>query len=129
MLGVRFVSRASHIKRLAEKKALSHDLNHVRKPLSLLPIHPNHVWKLLKPMGVMITLCQGDLGVWGCTACKSSYRLGNTSGTAPSTSTSTSSNLQLRRTMGVWGLAPKIKKIYMSFPPAFLAGLDGQRAK
>jgi hypothetical protein len=74
MLGVRFVSRATHIKRLAEKKALSHDLNHARKPLSLLPIHPNHVWKLLNQMGVMIT--------------------------------------QLRRTTGVWGLAPKIKKIY-----------------
>jgi hypothetical protein len=62
MLGVRFVSRASHIKRLAEKKALSHDLNHVWKPLSLLPIHPNHVWKLLKPMGVMITLRRRRLG-------------------------------------------------------------------
>jgi len=48
--------------RLAEKKALSHDLNHVWKPLSLLPIHPNHVWKLLKPMGVMITLRRRRLG-------------------------------------------------------------------
>jgi hypothetical protein len=46
------------------------------------------------------------------TACKSSYRLGNTLGTAPSTSTSTSTNSQLCRTMGVWGLAPKKKKIY-----------------